>query len=660
VGIVHYKYSSFRSQSPRLPFPRPLVPTPMNNQPAIQAQPDRSTSPLQNVRKLVRNNLVGTITATVAGSLLLTGVSTWNIWSIYSSFQSTVIKQFELQKISSDLLYQDEALTMSARMSASTGDAQWETRYKKFATENETTLKKFLTSIDAQLQSEANKTNTASDKLLAMEDRAFKLVQQGKQKEAYSILQGDEYATQKKIYGDGSKLVLAKVDSLIHNELEDYQQQLLTSIVFAGATLPILLAAWALVLAAVRDYILDRQAAAKMAVSRAELLQVNEQLNQEVATRLQQEQQIRSASELLQTDVGHILDVVCAIEEGDLTVQADVNERATGLVSDTLNRLIESLDRIVSTVVTTAGQVTTDARQLELAAVETAQQAQSQATEVRSVQSLMDNINSLTADSRQQAIATAVSVQQAKAAVVSGKQAIESTTDGIETLQQGTNQIVKRSELLTEFVDLAAQFSKDQKRVAALTRVLALNVSTLSSRAIRERDPEQFASLAKEFETIALQVNNLATDTNQSLASLQQKTDRVQTVTSGLTQDIGDINQLVQKFTSEIDKTSKAFDNIQTVTDQVADMSKQVNTSSQDIVRVVSDALTAIQSISTVAQATEAKASITREQVRSMGNLANKLLTMVEFFKLNTSVAAPQTSIVESIDPVTPSQLVQV
>lgn len=363
-------------------------------------------------------------------------------------------------------------------------------------------------------------------------------------------------------------LAIEIFDRSIQTELDNYQQQLIASLVFAGGTLPILLASWTLVLSAVRDYIRDRQAAAAMAVSRTELIQANDRLNQEVETRLQQEQQIRVESELLQSDVAHILDVVCSLEEGDLTVQAEVNERATGLVSDTLNRSIESLDRIVSAVVDTAQQVTTDAGQLAQAAIETTHQAQSQAIEVRSVQLLMDNINALTADSRQQAIETAIAVQQAKSAVVSGKAAIESTTDGIETLQQGTVQIIKRSELLTEFVDLAAQFSKDQKRVAALTRVLALNVSTLSSRAIQERDPEQFASLAKEFEAIALQVNTLATDTNYSLASLQQRTDRVQTVTSGLTQDISDIDRLVQKFTTEVDKSRQAFDNIETVTEQ--------------------------------------------------------------------------------------------
>jgi methyl-accepting chemotaxis protein PixJ len=639
------------------------------SQTEIKTQPARSI-PLESVRIFIRNNLFGTVATTMAGSLILIGVSTWNIWNIYNGFQSTVSKQFELQKTSSELVYQDEFLTMSARMLVSTGDLQWEARYNKMVPNADASLKKFLATISAAQKAKASKNDAASAKLFELEDKAFKLVKDGKKQAAYQVLMGEEYTTQKKVFNDGNNAVLADVDRSIKAQLSDYQQQLIFSIVFAGATLPFLLVSWSLVLSAVRDYIRDRQAAAAMAVSRADLLKVNDRLNLEVAARQQQEQQVRLESELLQSDVSHILDVVCSIEGGDLTVKADVNERATGLVSDTLNRLTESLNGIVSAVVNAAEQVTTDTGKMALTAVETAQQAQFQATEVHSVQSLMNSINSLTTDSRQQAIATATAVQQAKAAVISGKQSIQSTTDGIGTLQQGTNQIVRRSELLTEFVDLAAQFSKEQKRVAALTRVLALNVSTLSSRAMQERNPDQFASLAKEFETIAIQVSSLASDTDRSLASLQQRTDRVQTVTSGLTQDIGDINLLVQQFTTEIDKTSQAFDNIQSVTDRVAEMSNQVNSSSQDIVRVVSDALTAIESISTAARSTEANASMTREQVQSLGNLADKLLGMVEFFKLSQSASTPQPAIAQltridsgelsSAYQQTPSQLIPV
>jgi methyl-accepting chemotaxis protein PixJ len=638
----------------------------MSNQNEIQfdagQQSTAANKPIQQVKNFVRTNLIGTITVTIAGSLLLTGVSTWNIWNIYNGFQSTVTKQFELERISKDLIYLDEWLTMSARMAASTGDVQWETRYNKVVPQNDATLKKLKENIPPQLVAEQAQTDTVAAKLIDMEDRSFKLVHQGKAKAAFEILAGAEYAAQKKIYSEVNDRVLAKVEQSIQSELQSYQQQLLLSIVFAGATLPVLIGGWLLVLSAVRDYIRDRQAAqASLSASQANLSQTNEQLAEEVQIRARQEQQIRSESALLQADIGHILDVVCAIEEGDLTIQAEVNQRATGVVSDTLNRTIESLDRIVSAVVNTTRTVTDDASQLELMALETAQQAQSQTDEVRSVQSLMDRVNASIAESFEHGVATEAAVHSATSAVVEGQQAIEDTIGGIDTLRAGTAQIVKRTELLTEFVDLAAQFSKDQKRVASLTRVLALNASTLSSRAVKEQDPDQFASLAHEFETIARQVNDLATDTNHSLISLQQRTDRIQTVTSGLSQDITDIDRLVQKFTTEIGKSGRAFSNIQTALAQASALDEKVSESNQNIVQVVNDTLTAIQSIATVAQVTEAKATLTREQVQSMGDLSRRLLHMVEFFKLNTPTPIPQIAAApEPSEILASSQLVSV
>jgi methyl-accepting chemotaxis protein PixJ len=222
----------------------------------------------------------------------------------------------------------------------------------------------------------------------------------------------------------------------------------------------------------------------------------------------------------------------------------------------------------------------------------------------------------------------------AKSAVTNGQKEMTAMIEGIGTLQQGTEQIIKRTQSLNNFVELATQFSKDQKRVAALTKVLALNASLLSSRAIEEQDPEQFASIAREFETISNQVNSLAGETTLSLGLLQQRTTQIQTVTSGLNQDVSDINQLVQGFTSGVDLSRQAFDNIQMVTEQVANMGDQAHLSSQEISHAVEDTLQAMQSIATIAYNTENKAAVTRQQVEEMRQLASSLLQITEFFHL--------------------------
>ncbi|WP_310483273.1 methyl-accepting chemotaxis protein [Chamaesiphon sp. VAR_48_metabat_403] len=420
------------------------------------------------------------------------------------------------------------------------------------------------------------------------------------------------------------------------NELQAQSQARSNAIVLEVLSLGLSIVMGVSIVLVVSSYIRDRERDRQsLETFQASLVALNDKLQQE--DQLLSEQQARFAQEnaTLQTDISHILDIVNLLEDGNLTIQADVNERSTGLIGDTLNRTIESLHQIISVVVSSADRVVLNAVGLEELAVSTANQAQNQTRSIQQIEMSIAQVNSLSENSYQQALATTDAVELAQAALSEGQQEMSEMADGIASLQQSTEQIVKRVQTLNEFVELAAQFSKDRKRVAALTRVLALNASLLSTRALAERDPAQFASLAHEFKTIADRVNELSEDNNTSLAALQHRTNQIQTVTSGLDRDIADIDRLVQKFTDEMGKSRQAFTNIQLVTDRVAIVGERVSSSSQDIIQVVGDTLTAIQAIGVIAQNTEHKAIATQEQIQITKHLAHNLLDRVEFFKLH-------------------------
>jgi methyl-accepting chemotaxis protein PixJ len=621
-------------------------------------QTPRPPSLFSRIQSVLKTQLIEIITVSLLLSVAMTGASAFSVWRIYLGLQTTVDKQFKLQDLSGQVIHLDEVLTMSARMAASTGNQRWEDRYNQFVPKLDEAIKAVLKDVPPSMQVDPEKTDAANKKLVDLETQSFTLNHQGKSKAALSLLLGSEYEQQKAIYSDGINGTLSAVKRSIEAQRQNYRQSLGWSIGFAIVTTLLLLLSWSVVLSTVKDYIRDRQLSQKSLLnSQNALQQLNQQLEREAAQRTAQAEKIQEEGELLQADIAHILDVVLSLEEGDLTTQADVNDRATGLVSDTLNRLVESLNRVVSLTISTAQQVTHRAGDLQHLATETAQQAQYQTISVNKVQTLMQQMNLLTEDAEQQVIATGTAVQLAQTAVEVGQQEMGLMVSGIATLQQGTDQIVKRTQLLTDFVDLASQFSKDQKRVASLTRVLALNASTLSTRALKEQNPEQFASLAHEFETIARQVNDLANETNRSLVLLQQRTDQIQTVTSGLNQDVSEISNLVQDFTSGVGQSRKSFDNMQQVTTQVAEVGLQVSQSNQEIMQVVQQTLTATHEIAAIAQATETKASVTREQVEAMGNLSRTLLQMVEFFQVSAGSTSESISLSASqlvTSPTTP------
>jgi methyl-accepting chemotaxis protein PixJ len=607
----------------------------MNPEPSqiavVPTQLAPTTKNIHPLQSLLQKHLINTIIVSTCINLGLTGAGTWSVWNTSQQLEKNVTKQDRQQDLSSKLTYLDEVLTMSARMYTNTGQAIWDKRY----TETVPVYDKAFAELTKAIPP-SQKFETATKKLFEIEDLAFKLTKQAKLKEASALLLNPEYQQDKQIYTTELNITISKIRTAAENQIRADRQSLSDAILLELLSLGLLVATGSLVVLTVRSYIRDREQAQKsLQVFQTDLLKLNAELQQESQLRTVQQDRIVQESDTLQTDIGHILDVVSFLEDGNLTVQADVNDRSTGLISDTLNRLIESLHQIITVVVSSADRVVDSAEELDQLALKTASQAQNQARSIQQIELSISEVNRLSADSHHQALATTDAVHLAKAAVVNGQQEMSGMADGIAQLQQGTDQIVRRVERLNEFVALAAQFSKDQKRVAALTRVLALNASLLSTRALKEQDPAQFASLAHEFATIADRVNELSEDNSNSLVSLQHRTNQIQTVTSGLNQDITDINYLVKKFTDEMGKSRQAFTNIQLVTDQVAIVGEQVSSSSQEIIHAVSETLTAIQSIGIIAQNTEQQAVFTREQIRSMGSLAQNLLQRVEFFQLS-------------------------
>lgn len=587
------------------------------------------------LRMLFATRVVETISVALLLSLVLSSVTGWSIWSTYRGFRETVTKQFRLQRLSDRTAYLDEVLTMSAYMAASTGDIKWVGRYHRFEPELTKVIEEIIQT-SPTAKTDFNQTKIANDKLVEHETRSFELLGQGQKQDAANILFGKDYATQKQIYTQGVEKTLNHLQTATDAQLQAYTQRLFWSVVFAGISLPLLMVSWAIILSAVRTYIQERkQAQEDLLSSQTSLRQLNEELEQRTQQLTVQEQATRQESEVLQADVQNLLDVVSAVEKGDLTAQAPMSDRVTGLVADTLNRLIEELARIIFEVQSQAQQTAHNATDVEKLAVATVQQAQQQAQSVSEVKSLMANVTNLSQGATQQALAADEAVQQAQAAVVQGQQEMETMTAGIVTLQQGTDQIIRRVQTLTDFVKLAAQFAQGQKRVATMTRVLALNASTLVARAVGQEDPEQFASIAREFETIANQVNELATQTSQSLILLQQRTDQIQTVVSGLNRDVQEIGALVVNLTGGVEQSRQAFDNITTVTERVAQVGQQVSQSSQAIVEAAQTTLRSIQDIATAADTTEQQARFTLGQSEAVGQAAYTLLELVRFFRLS-------------------------
>lgn len=625
----------------------PQIPTVSN------AELSPSTSLVGNIRQFVRAHLLETMAVTVAGSALVTGISAWNVWNIYQGFQNTVSQEFELQKQADKITYVDEVLTMSARMAASTGDLKWEERYNAFVPELDAAIEQTLAKVTDEIRAEAGKTDDANQKLIDMETQAFALVRAGQAPKALELLLGPEYAKQKTIYSEGNDRVLAAVDAFIQSELQGYRRQLQLSIGFAASSFPLLLAGWILVLSAVRGYIRDRIAAqTALKQSQSELSATNKELLQEAEARQQQEAQVLAESEQLQEDIGALLDVVCDIEEGDLTVQAEVNDRATGLVSDTLNRLVESLGGILQQVDGTTREVSLSGKRHKRIAAVVAENTEQQTEAVNKALALTTDVQNAANSAATQLEATKKSLLALQGAVVDGQTTMQDLTGDIDVLQQGSDRIVQQVKTLGEFVGLTDQFVHDQSEIAAETQVLALNASLVAARAAEQRDPQQFARVARDFELIANQVSQLAQQTNDGLRTLEQRSAQIHQVVSDIDVNVQGLGGLVEDFNRGVKQTDAVFQNVQQVTGQAVEAGDAVTQTSQKIVASAENSAQRMQAIADFSTQIAQQSQHARQLSDAMNTLSADLMEKVQVFKLPSAEASPTPHPVEQPVPV--------
>jgi methyl-accepting chemotaxis protein PixJ len=189
---------------------------------------------------------------------------------------------------------------------------------------------------------------------------------------------------------------------------------------------------------------------------------------------------------------------------------------------------------------------------------------------------------------------------------------------------------------------------QDHGEIATQTQVLALNASLVAARAAEQRDPKQFAAVAREFELIADQVSQLAQQTNEGLANLEQRSGQIHRVVSSVDTEVQRLGGLVFSFTSGVKQTREVFQTVQTVTGKVVEAGDKVAQTSQTIVEAVDSTATTMDAITDLSYQIAEQAQTAQRLSDQMSHLSQTLGQNVKVFRLpeaiTTAIAAHQES----------------
>jgi PAS domain S-box-containing protein len=108
-----------------------------------------------------------------------------------------------IEELRGVIIHLDEAMTMSARIGATTGELRWEERYHQFQPQLAAAIRETIQmGADSSDRTAATKTKEANIKLIEMEERAFASIRGGRRDEARTLVFSPEYETQKQIFAN--------------------------------------------------------------------------------------------------------------------------------------------------------------------------------------------------------------------------------------------------------------------------------------------------------------------------------------------------------------------------------------------------------------------------------------------------------------------------
>ena len=588
-------------------------------------------------RKIIRG-----LTTFVGVGLVIFGISALNLFDIYRGFRSISEKNFRLQELSGKIVYLDEVLTMSARMSASSGDPRWEKRYLEYDPQLSAALDESAKIAPDAYKNLPTAVSEANTKLVDLEKKSFELVRQGKKNEASQILFGAEYEAQKKIYADGSSKTLVAIETETQGQFQSFSQRLTVSLIFTLLTLPALIGAYLIALKLIRAYLSDRDRAQKniasLQIQQAETDKERARLELQQATaeqeriRMQLEQSIvakdseRSAA--LQRDLITLLADVEGAASGDLTVRAKLSAGEIGIVADFFNSIIESLRDVVRQVKQSAGlvnsSVDTNNQSIRNLAEDAISQAQQLEKALQSVEQMTNSIQQVASSAQQAANASIAAADNAE----TGSVAIEQSVKSIMQLRQTVAETAKKVKRLGEASQQISKIVVLIDQIALKTNMLAVNASIEASLAGEE---------GRGFAVVAEEVGALAAQSAKATKEIEILVETIQKETSEVVQAMEASTVQVVEGTNRVEEARKSLNQIVQVSRQVNKLFQDISIATTSQVKTSQSVKLVMENLSTQSQKSSETSRDVAIALQETADVASKLQTSVETFKVDAA-----------------------
>ena len=326
-----------------------------------------------------------------------------------------------------------------------------------------------------------------------------------------------------------------------------------------------------------------------------------------------------------QEAVLNLLDEMGDLADGDLTVQAQVQENITGAIADSINYTIGSLRDLVTEIIRATTQVneaTAKAQSISTDLIGAAEQQSQQITETsEAVNNMTRSILQVSSNAGQASEVAQRSLQ----AATEGSKAVQNTIAGMNEMRtqiQETSKRIKRlgesSQEISEIVELISDITEQ-------TNILALNAAIQAASA---------GEAGRGFTVVAEEVQRLAERSSEATKQISAIVKTIQTDTNGAVAAMEKSTEGVVEGARLSDAAGQALNEIETVTNNLARLIEAISTATVAQTEVAGTVSRNMQQIQNITSQTTEGTKQAAQSVGKLTSLAVELTDSVAGFKL--------------------------
>ena len=311
-----------------------------------------------------------------------------------------------------------------------------------------------------------------------------------------------------------------------------------------------------------------------------------------------------------------LLDEMASLADGDLTVHATVTEEITGAIADSVNFTIDALRSLVTTINSTAVEVSASTEKTQGTASGLAEASTRQAREIASASAAITDMAESMEHVTEDALDSAKVAQQSLEIAQKGAGVVHSTISNMDKIREQIQETSKRIKRLGESSQEIGDIVGLITEIADQTNILALNAAIQASTAGDagrgfavvadevQRLAERAGNATKQIEGL---VNTIQADTNEAVKSMEVSTagvvggaemaedagealKEIEAVSAQLSKQIHAISDSAKKQLSVASNVSSTMNVIQEITLQTSEGTEETS-ASLDTLNVLSSEL---------------------------------------------------------------------